>query len=193
MLSTLIEWDKSGFYLINTVLTNPFFDWLLPIFREKTIWIPLYISFFVYSFLKMNWQKAILVVLFSLLTVGISDTISSKIIKKNVERPRPCRTEEKVRSLVVCGTGYSFTSSHATNHFAIAIFAMGVLAHALKRWKWCLPLWAASIGYAQIYVGVHYPLDVLAGALVGVLVGRFIFRLYLYTNRKLFIPQSMNA
>ena len=125
-------------------------------------------------------------------TIGISDFISSKIIKPTIERPRPCHensTIKNVRLLVGCGGGYSFTSSHATNHFAIATF-LGLVLLPLFRFSFPLFLaWAGSISYAQVYVGVHFPLDVISGGIVGFLIGYLFFRIYAALSEK-YIPVS---
>lgn len=113
-------------------------------------------------------------VLFALLTIGISDTVSSQWIKKNVKRPRPCNDEviaNEVLLRIKCGGGYSFTSSHATNHAAIALFLFFVFKYERRLWRYLLILWAITIGIAQIYVGVHYPGDVGVGLIIGSLIG----------------------
>jgi len=93
-----------------------------------------------------------------------------------IGRVRPCNDpvlSDIVRDLVQCGSGYSFPSTHATNHFAMAIFiAMTLGAKRPLLWLGCL-LWAGSVSYAQIYVGVHYPLDIIGGALLGIMIGLF--------------------
>ena len=87
-----------------------------------------------------------------------------------MKRLRPCNDtaiNSIVKTRISCGTGYSMPSSHAANHFAISVYLILIF---YKRWKYIIPLtllWAASIGFAQIYVGVHYPLDILAGAVLG--------------------------
>ena len=113
-------------------------------------------------------------VLFALLTVGISDTVSSQWIKKNVKRLRPCNDAQISNEVVLrirCGGGYSFTSSHATNHAAIAMFLFFIFGSERRLWRYLLVFWAISIGIAQIYVGVHYPLDVGVGLTIGALIG----------------------
>jgi undecaprenyl-diphosphatase len=108
------------------------------------------------------------------MTVGVADQLSSELIKKKVERLRPCRETQlqpAARTLVHCGGGYSFTSSHATNHFAVAVFIFFSWGLCWKRWRWLLLLWAASISLGQVYVGVHYPLDILVGAINGSILG----------------------
>ncbi|MGF1924924.1 MAG: phosphatase PAP2 family protein [Bacteroidia bacterium] len=109
-----------------------------------------------------------------MITFALGDFISAKLIKPNVQRVRPCNEVSLSKSIikrVPCGSGYSFPSAHATNHFAIALFLIGIF---YRDWKWILPLgliWAALVAFAQVYVGVHYPLDTLAGALLGTAIG----------------------
>jgi undecaprenyl-diphosphatase len=82
------------------------------------------------------------------------------------------------RNLVGCGSGYSFISSHAANHFGLAIIIGSIFK---SKWTWVKPtlvIWAAVICYAQVYVGVHYPLDVIGGAIIGILIGKFTFTLH---------------
>jgi undecaprenyl-diphosphatase len=122
------------------------------------------------------------------LNFGVTDIVSSSVIKPLVERPRPCHGETMnldVRLLVDCGSGFSFTSSHATNHFGLAFFLIFTLG---KRWKYIIaPLivWAVIVAYAQVYVGVHYPLDVLSGALLGICIAFMLSEMYKFTIRKL--------
>jgi undecaprenyl-diphosphatase len=70
-----------------------------------------------------------------------------------------------------CGSGFSFVSNHATNHFGMGVFSFVTLRHVIGKWAWLGPLWAFSIAYAQVYVGIHYPLDIIAGAGLGTLFG----------------------
>ena len=83
---------------------------------------------------------------------------------------------------VHCGGGYSFTSSHATNHFALATFLVIILGPFFKWIRIPIFLWAASIAFGQVYVGVHYPLDVLAGSIVGILLGILMTKFYQMTR-----------
>jgi undecaprenyl-diphosphatase len=72
---------------------------------------------------------------------------------------------------VSCGSGYSFTSSHATNHFCIAAFLVSVFGTYMRKWKYVWWAWASLISIAQVYVGVHYPLDIIGGGLLGTIIG----------------------
>lgn len=185
------KWDFKLFEIINTGLSSPFLDMVMPWVREPLFWLPLYI--FLIAFVLFNFgKKSYWFIIFTILTVGTSDITSSRIIKKNIERPRPCHYSDsnsdwKVITRVRCGSGYSFTSSHATNHFALATFLIGTLAAFLPWLKPGLWVWAGVISLAQVYVGVHFPFDVVIGALVGILIGILYTQLF-----KRFYGQTLN-
>lgn len=173
MLDQLINTDQQLFYAINNGLSNPFFDWLMPLLRNRFFWAPLYL--FLALFLVLNYKRTGLIILiFFGLTFGLTDYFASSLVKPAVQRLRPCNdTEVKstAKMLIACGTGYSFPSTHAANHFALAIFLIAVF---YKRWKPIMILallWAFAVSFAQIYVGVHYPLDILGGAVLGSMIG----------------------
>ncbi len=166
--------DKKLFVLLNSKLTNPFFDWILPYFRDSVFWAPLYLFLIVFiavNYGKKGWWWSIGFVC----TVAVADLISSRVFKEGFQRLRPCQDPfffDQVRLLLKqCSGSYSFTSSHAANHFGMATFVSVTLYPTFKRWIYFAYLWAFFISYAQIYVGVHYPLDILGGAAVGVLAG----------------------
>jgi undecaprenyl-diphosphatase len=174
MLQTLQSLDVGIFRFINGSMSNPLFDALLPWFREKWFWAPAYL--FVIAFTFEHFGKKALPVLFGLvLTVSASDMISSQLVKKSIQRLRPCNDPEMsalVHLRAPCGSGYSFTSSHASNHFAVAVFLWCMFGR-LGRWvKPVVFAWAALVALSQVYVGVHYPFDVMAGALLGMAIGR---------------------
>ena len=173
MIEQLISWDQEAFLAINQGLTNAFFDWLMPILRNPYTWAPLYL-FIVIFCIKNYRKKGVLIVLFILITFGIADGLSSSVIKKSVQRIRPCNDvefKEEVAVRVRCGGGYSFTSSHATNHFAISMVLILIFYRRWKHILWLALLWAALVSFAQVYVGVHYPLDILGGAILGTAIG----------------------
>lgn len=180
--------DKSLFYRINSQWHTHFLDVVLPLVREPTIWVPFY--FFMIIFILINFKsRGWLWVLFSLLLVMISDYTSSSVIKDLFPRLRPCRDPElahSVRFIVqYCPRSSSFVSSHAVNHFAISTFIFLTLKDSISR-KWAfIFLWAFIICYAQVYVGVHFPIDVTAGALWGILIGYAISTLF---NRYFRLP-----
>jgi membrane-associated phospholipid phosphatase len=167
----LLEMDYSLFNWINQQWTNPTLDVILPLVRNKYVWIPLYI--YILSFIIFNYRnQALKIILVLFMVIGIADGVSSHLIKKNIKRSRPCNTDRlEVVERVPCGSGYSFTSSHAANHFAIAVF-LGLVIVRKKTLKWLLWSWAGVISLAQVYVGVHFPLDIICGMILGILIAR---------------------
>ncbi|MEI6946122.1 phosphatase PAP2 family protein [Paraflavisolibacter sp. H34] len=166
--------DKRLFLLLNSKWTNPFFDFILPYFRDSVFWAPLYL--FIVVFMALNYgKKGLWWSIFFLCTVALADTVSSKGFKESFQRLRPCQDPfflDQVRLLLKgCSGSYSFTSSHAANHFGMATYVSVTLYSTFKRWIYVFYLWAFFISYAQIYVGVHYPLDVLGGGIVGAACG----------------------
>ncbi|HMG15725.1 MAG TPA: phosphatase PAP2 family protein [Saprospiraceae bacterium] len=171
--------DYSLFHFINTDLANPVLDYLAPIIRERMTWIPLYLIllfFIVYRF-KL---KSLLIIIFAVMAVGGTDFINSSIIKPQVKRMRPCRDsklEGNVRVLITCGSGYSFPSSHSANHFALACFLSLSVFSMRRNIKIALYFWAFLIAFSQVYVGVHFPVDVTAGALFGMLIALALYQI----------------
>ncbi len=183
-MTTILQFDEYLFQIINGDWHNDFLDFVMPWWRDKKFWIPVYILGAGYLVWKYK-LRSIFFILSIAVTIGVSDTLSSKVIKKTVKRPRPCRNEvlaQDLNLLVPCGGGYSFTSSHATNHFALAVFIITLFGGMRKRWKYLLIFWAASIAFGQVYVGVHYPIDVIAGALLGTTVG-WLMAKFMITNK----------
>jgi membrane-associated phospholipid phosphatase len=174
LLQQILNWDRDLFQTINGRWTNSIFDKVLPYARNAIVWIPFYI--FILSFAALNFKrKGLFWILFFILTVATADLLSSWVIKEFIFRLRPCRDEAfagPVRFLVnYCPQSSGFTSSHATNHFAMSMFIFITLRNQVGRWLWVIFFWAFVIGYAQVYVGVHYPFDIVGGAILGMLIG----------------------
>jgi len=194
MIQQLIEIDQTIFLAINQGLSNPFFDWLLPILRNPYTWAPLYL-FLVIFFIKTYGKTGIIIVLFTLANFGISDAVSSHLIKKTVKRVRPCNDiefKEEVNIRVRCGSGFSFTSSHATNHFAMAFFWVVLFRRKWKHTLWLAITWAALISISQIYVGVHYPFDILCGAILGICIGLLTGNIFKKVMPNFFTTTTLN-
>ncbi len=174
ILKWLNELDTFIFLKINTVYTNPILDKIYPWYREGNAWIPLYLFLILFMVVNFN-KKSISWIVFAVITLILTDQMSSSIIKPFFERPRPCRDPilmYQVRLLLNnCSGGYSFTSSHATNHFGFVVFVIITIGHIIGKWKYLFILWAISISYGQIYVGVHYPFDIVMGGLIGSMIG----------------------
>lgn len=171
MLDTLRHIDHTLFHFINHSLANPILDVLCPVLRNKLTWVPLYV-FMGYMFYKRFGNKILLLGCFAAITVLFTDQISASLIKPVVHRLRPCNNPEIGARLLLsyCGAGYSFVSSHAANHFGIAMFIIPFLQYR-RMFGFLLLLWASLVSFSQVYVGVHFPADVFAGALLGIFTG----------------------
>lgn len=180
-MTELLQFDQEIFHLINGEWHNSFMDAVMPWWRDKRTWIPLYLLIAGWVFYRYR-LRGLYFIIAAGLAVGVADQTSSELVKKSVQRVRPCNDmemREDVKLLVPCGGGYSFTSSHAANHFALAVFLALTLGR-INRWiRLPLVLWAATVAFGQVYVGVHYPLDILCGALLGGLIGYLAAKLYL--------------
>lgn len=185
--SSLLANDKSLFSLINGKWTNSLLDTILPWVRDAKNWIPLYIVILAWLFFKWGkttWKWMLLVAI----NVGLTDQISSSFFKPFFHRLRPCADPAIMNQsrllLDHCSGGFSFTSSHAANHFGLAMFVVMTLAPLLKNYRYTFFIWAAIISYAQVYVGVHYPIDVFVGALIGISAGYLNGKIFQYWQSK---------
>ena len=177
----LQDWDRSLFLTLNHDLVNPLFDTVLPYFRDSVFWSPLYL--FIMAFMMMNFgKKGIWWGISFVATVAIADLLGTYAFKETIQRIRPCNDpvmSEQVRLLLQrCPGGYSFLSNHAANHFGLATFMVLTFKPIFKQWVYLAYLWALLICFAQIYVGVHYPTDIIAGALLGTAAGYLTASVY---------------
>lgn len=189
MFEQLHNWDIYFFYKINTVWTNAFLDHIFPWWRDSTTWYPLYLFLLLFILINFGWRSWTWI-LFVILNVTITDQLSSTFFKQWVPRLRPCQDflmQEKVRMIVNhCSGGNSFPSSHATNHFGAAFFFFCTLKPYLKNYTWLFFFWAITVSYGQVYVGVHYPTDVIGGAIIGSIIGYLMALIY---NKTIKLPE----
>ena len=191
MIDTLKSLDQQWFLLVNNQWQNGLFDLLCPFMRTQSNWYLIY-AVVIYQLFMMYGKKAWWLVLTIAIAVLVSDQISGNLIKNTAQRLRPCNDPVmslKVHLLVTCGQGYSFVSSHATNHFVVAFFLGAVFKN---KYSWVFPValcWAAFISFSQVYVGVHYPIDVICGALLGSLIGYITYRV-IQTKILISTPQN---
>jgi undecaprenyl-diphosphatase len=178
MLDKLVEWDKSLFIVMNNFYCEPF-DAVMLFITEHFSWIPLYVAILFFLFWKRNLKTGLLAFLALLLIFGLTDQLSVHLFKNTIQRLRPCHEEELrgiIRVLESCGGRFGFISNHAANTFGLATFT--ALFFQRKWYAWSILIWAAIVSYSRIYVGKHYPLDLLCGALFGILTAYLVYRLY---------------
>ena len=178
MLETLIQLDKDLFLFLNGIHSESF-DSIMWWISGKTTWWPFYLLLLGFLTWTRKWQMIPLVI-FIALAVTVTDQTSVHLFKEVFERLRPCH-EPELQGLVhivnnKCGGQFGFVSSHAANSFGIAMLLSMIVR---RKWFWALMFtWAALVSYSRVYLGVHYPADILGGAMLGVLCGWLLFMLF---------------
>lgn len=185
MIDFLYSLDVRIFYFINKTLANPVTDSFMPFITELNHWKIFFGIMFLYLLIGEG-KKGRVVAIGLVLLIAASDQISSNLIKNLVERIRPCNALPDVRLLVGCTQSFSFPSSHGVNHFAGAVF----LSNFYPRLSLAFYGSAFIISLSRIFVGVHYPSDVLAGITIGILIGMFFVFLWNLLNKKFKILTS---
>jgi undecaprenyl-diphosphatase len=186
IIELLIQADQQLFNFINHQLHADWLSGIMLAARHELTWIPLYIIV-LFKVIQYNKQAAIPFLLISLFTFAITDYCSASVLKPMIGRLRPCYDEATASTmyhLLECGGKYAFPSSHASNHFGMAMcwFAcIRVIGSQNWRWLW---LWATLICFAQVYVGKHFPLDVFGGAILGIFAGYTTSRLFIFWHLK---------
>lgn len=177
MIKYFSQLDHELFEWIQMHMRNSFLDPILLAARDKLFWIPLYIiliSWVGFKFGRQAWKLFLLI----LITIIVTDQMNSTLLKKLVRRDRPCNEvyfKDQFVPVLPCSGGYSFPSSHATNHMGIAVMIILTCGRYLGPFKWLFLVWALLIGFSQIYVGVHFPIDIAVGFLEGALLAYTIY------------------
>ena len=179
--------DEYLIQILNVAVANSLFDSVMPFVTDMRNWILVYVCYLGFLLWKggANGRLCVAVLVVTLLA---SDPISSQLIKGAVGRLRPCHALDWIRVLVDCGPGKSFPSSHAVNNFAAAF----VLSYFFRQYKYVFYSIATIIAYSRVYVGVHYPIDVASGAIIGVIISFIIIKLYTLLEIKYFPDLSRN-
>ncbi len=185
-MDILYSIDVTLFRFINETLSNPVGDFLWPLITDydKLLPVRIVLGLVWIGLLVKGGRTGRTVALLLIPVLVCADTISSKIIKEMVGRIRPCGVLEDVHLLVNCGTGKSFPSSHAVNNFAVAT----LFSFYYRKWTWAFVAWASLVALSRPAVGVHYPSDILAGSILGVLIALFLITSWLMLEKVLVTP-----
>lgn len=171
MFEFLNNLDTAVFHFFNSTIANPLFDKLFPFITHLNSWLLLYVFFIAWMLWKGGKAGRICVITL-FLGIFLSDFIISNWLKELIARPRPCHVLSDIKLLVDCGPGMSLPSSHAVNMFTAAV----ILSFYYNKYRWVFFTVAALVAFSRVYIGVHYPFDIIIGACLGALIGYSIIK-----------------
>jgi undecaprenyl-diphosphatase len=184
MLEKIMEWDRDLLVTLNSYHV-PWLDPVMYITSQTAFWLPLYL-FLLFLIIRNYKKEAWMPLLGIALAILLADNITAAVMKPYFERLRPSREPAlfgivhlvtDLQGEIYTGGKYGFASSHAANTFATALY-FTLLFGKRYRWMFVLFFWAAGMTYTRIYLGVHYPGDIIVGAVVGLLSGLAGYKLY---------------
>ena len=184
MLDWLIELDKELLLAING-WNSSFFDPIMVFITSKWSGIPIYIALLYMIFRKRDTKTAILMVAAVLLTFALTDQLAVHLFKNTIERFRPGwdpTTEHLIRMLEHKGGKYGFISNHAANYYGRAVISSGILKK--RGYTIFIFCWSVAVADSRVYVGKHFPGDVICGAMFGALVGWLVLKLFRFIVKK---------
>ena len=172
-MEEIILEDKQAMIFLNN-LGNSTFDPFWILVSEKWFWIPLYVIFLYFLYKNFNKKSLFYILLFVALGITASDQIAN-IFKFGFERLRPCHDPslEGLLREVKCGGKFGFYSAHSSNSFFVATYLTILLGKKIKQLPYFLFVWAAIVAYSRVYLGMHFPGDIIVGAIMGILLALF--------------------
>lgn len=185
MIDNIIEYDKQLFLFLNN-LGSPTWDYFWLIITDELTFVPLYAILLFLLYRNFGLKALLYFVVIVAVMITFTDQMTN-VSKRGFERLRPCRTEgvmEYARYMAIrCGL-YGFFSGHSSNSMAAAVFAGLLLKPYYKNLMIVLLFWSLIVAYSRIYVGVHYPLDIVCGLTFGAITGYGFYKLSVYIIRK---------
>lgn len=184
MIEEILKLDSQLFLLLNNLGSSKFDAfWIFLSYKESNIFF--YLSLLIFYFFKESKTIKLSEVFYSLLFIAIMITITDQtanLFKDSFQRLRPCYNESLIDSVRLvkesCGGKYGFFSAHASNSFSLAVFFGLLYKNRFRYIIYISLLYASLISYSRIYLGVHFPLDILFGGVYGITIGLVVFRIY---------------
>ena len=187
MLDLILEYDHKLFLWLNN-LGNESFDWFWMLITNKVFNFFVYSIALIYLLKKTDIKSLISMILFLSILILISDQ-TSNLFKNFFERLRPCHDEQIFNSMRLvkdsCGGLYSFFSAHASNSFALASFFFFVYYKIIQRKIILFFVLASLVSYSRVYIGVHYPLDIITGSVFGFVSGFILFKFWIFSLKRI--------
>ncbi|MFL2629843.1 MAG: phosphatase PAP2 family protein [Flavobacteriaceae bacterium] len=187
MLDLIVEYDHKLFLWLNN-LGNESFDWFWMLMTNKLFNFFVYSIALIYLLKKTDIKSLISMILFLSILILISDQ-TSNLFKNFFERLRPCH-DEQISSYMrlvkdSCGGFYSFFSAHASNSFSLASFFFFVYYKIIQRKIILFFVLASLVSYSRVYIGVHYPLDIITGSIFGFVSGFILFKFWIFSLKRI--------
>ena len=183
MLENLLALDVQLLVYLNG-LGSEAYDGLWLFITKQTNWTPLFLILLYIIYTKVGIKQTLYILLAIAVLILITDQ-STNLVKYTVQRLRPCNNPDIIIRAVKTSKSFSFFSGHAANSMAAAMFIYHVLKPYFK-YTFLLFLWPLIFAYSRIYLGLHYPLDILCGYLFGMMTGLFVYKIYQFTQIKYF-------
>jgi undecaprenyl-diphosphatase len=196
LMTFLLDLDHRLFLFLNSTISNPVGDVLWPVITDYDKILPVRLLLLA-TWVLLLWKggrKGRTVAVMVIPLLFLTDRVTSGLLKEWFARPRPCHSidgaqvVQGLHLLVDCGPGKSFPSSHAVNNFALGT----LFSFYYRRWTAAFMAWAGLVGFSRIAVGVHFPLDVLGGAVIGVLLASCLIYAWKYLERRLPGPVGLS-